>query len=444
MKKIIGLTLVVVMLLLMMVGCSQDKVSEQPPSNDTPSSEDPPQDSSEQVEKQKLEVWLSTDGGTEGTVYTEAFADKYPDIDFHLSYYNSEDYKTQLRLAVDSGTQPDIFYANAGSLFDDYYDAGVCTDLTDIIKENGFDQRCSEGYFENYTKDGRIFGFPIAGVTVWQTLYINKDLFNQYDLQPPTNISQLIEVSKVFNENGVAPVAIGNKDGWPAILLLGDFFVQLSDFDTVNDINNGKEKWTENEAIVNAFTTVIELGREKVFMPGFATQDHVAGIQTYAAGKAAMMYIGSWWTGTTGGTDLGFEIDVIELPSQHGVDEVKAVQMSSDVGMIISSDTENLDAAVKFLDYYTSEEASITRSNIGNNFSVYPGANDKLDLEPLFLKDPIVKQFEKPVTGLFFDWAFPVPVIEVIKTRITQAIDEQITIDQALSDIQAEQDKHIN
>ena len=396
-------------------------------------------------QKQKLTVWLSSDGGdTEATRYIDAFGDLNSDIDFEVTWYNSEDIKNQIRLAVDSGAAPDVFYANAGSLFDEFYEAGVCTDLTDIIKERGLDQRAGEGYFGNYTKDSRIYGFPIAGVTVWQNIYVNMDIFNEFGLTPPKTIPELIEVSKAFSEKGVAPVALGDKDGWPAILLLGDFFVQLSDFSLANEINAGREKWTENETMIKAFSTVIELGKQGVYMPGFTSQDHVAAIQTFAAGRAAMLYNGSWWSGVVGGVDHGFTIDVIPLPLIDGVDEIKCVQMSSDHGMIINKNTQSLDAAIRFLDYYTTEEACILRSNVGNNFSVYPGANEKLSLDPLFLKPAITDQFKKPTTGVFFDWAFPTPVIEVIKTRIPMAIDGQITIEQALADIQAEQDKYLS
>ena len=186
-----------------------------------------------------------------------------------------------------------------------------------------------------------------------------------------------------------------------------------------------------------------ELGKQGVYMPGFTSQDHVAAIQTFAAGKAAMLYNGSWWAGVVGGVDQGFNVDVIPLPLMDGVDEIKCVQMSSDHGMIINSKTKSMDAAIRFLDYYTQEEGCIIRSNVGNYFSVYPGANEKLSLDPLFLKPAITDQFKKPTTGVFFDWAFPTPVIEVIKTRIPMAIDGQITIEQALADIQAEQDKYL-
>jgi raffinose/stachyose/melibiose transport system substrate-binding protein len=390
---------------------------------------------------QKLTVWLSQDGSPkEHAAYIEDFGKANPDVKFEVTWFNSEDYKTQMRLALGAGTPPDIFYGNAGSLFDEYYAAGACSDLTSVIKSKGFDKRANAGYFGNYTKNGKIYGFPIAGITVWQNLYVNLDLFEKFGVKLPKTVPELVAASKVFSKNGIAPVAIGNKDGWPAILLLGDFFVQLSDFSLAKDINTGKTTWN-NEKMKKSFTTVVELGRQGVYMPGFASQDHVAGIQTFAAGKAAMLYNGSWWTGVTGTTDLGFKLDVIALPLIAGVKEVKCVQMSSDHGMIISSKTKNMDAAVRFLDYYTNEKASILRSNEGNVFSVYPGANEKLSLDPLFLKAPIIDQFKKPVTGIFFDWAFPVPVIEVVKTRIQMAIDNKITIEKALADIQAEQDK---
>ena len=65
--------------------------------------------------------------------------------------------------------------------------------------------------------------------------------------------------------------------------------------------------------------TLADLGSSNVFMSGFASSDQNEAIQSWAAGQVAMLYNGSWWTGTAGGTDLGFEIVPIKLPMMQDV-----------------------------------------------------------------------------------------------------------------------------
>jgi ABC-type glycerol-3-phosphate transport system substrate-binding protein len=179
-------------------------------------------------------------------------------------------------------------------------------------------------------------------------------------------------------------------------------------------------------------------------MNGFISQDHTAGIQTFAAGQAAMLYNGSWWTGVAGGTDFGFKLDVIALPLLDGLTECKAVQMSSDMAYAVSPASINKASVIKFLDYASSEESSIISAQGISAFAIFPGANEKVKLDPLFRTQPILSQFNRPSLAPFFDWVFPTPVTEILKVAIQQVIQGNITVDQALTQLQAEMDKNLN
>lgn len=375
----------------------------------------------------------------------EGFREAYSDIDVEFTYYPSEDLKTQARLAVDSGTAPDLYQVNSGSMFEDFYNAGALMDLTEIVEEYGLMDRISPDYIKPYTVDGKYYGFPTAPLTTWQNLYVNRDLLREAGVtEDPKNISELITVCDQLNEAGIAPIAIGDKDGWPALLLVGDFFAQQVTDTTITDaIKSGEEKFTTNPEFRKAFETVAQLGQAGAFMPGFTSQDHTAGIQAFAAGKTAMLYNGSWWAGIAGGTDLGFDLDVISLPLIDGLEECKSVQVCSDMGFVINADSSNVENATKFLEYFTREEVSIVQAENSSAFSVYPGANEKVKADPVFQKEAVVGQFDKPALSPLFDWMFPTSVTEVFKVVTQQAAEGKITVDDALEQLQAEMDKVI-
>lgn len=409
-----------------------------------PAKEESKESGESKEEKKTLTVWTCA-ASTEEKQVVEDFKKAYPEVDVQFTHYNSQDLITQVSLAVDSGTAPDIFQVNAGSRFQDFYEAGALMDITQIVEDYNLLERTNPDYAKPYMVDGKYFAFPTQPLTTWQTLYINRDLFEQAGItEDPKNISELIEVCDKLNAAGIAPIAMGDKDGWPAILMVGDFFAQqVTDTSICDAIKAGTDKFTTNPEIRKAFETVAELGKAGAFMPGFASQDHTTGIQTFAAGKTAMLYNGSWWVGITGGTDLGFNLDVISLPLMDGLDECKSVQLASDMGFVINSKSDNVEEAAKFLEYYTREEVSIKQAENSAAFAVFPGANEKVELDPAFKKEAILGQFDKPALSPLFDWMFPTSVTEVFKVVLQQAAEGKITVDDALSQLQVEMDKVI-
>jgi ABC-type glycerol-3-phosphate transport system substrate-binding protein len=390
-------------------------------------------------------VWTAFDDA-EASIHNEIFKKLYPDVNINIAPYPAEDLKTQTRLAVDSGTTPDIFMLNAGTLFQDYYRAGGLADITDIVNNDNLLTRINPDYIKPYTVNGRYYAFPAAPLTTWQSFYVNRDLFAKAGItKDPANMTELLGAAAKLKTAGIAPIALGDKDGWPAIILMGDFFAQqVENMAIINAINSGREKFTTNPELRRAFEGVVTLGKAGAYMTGFISQDHTAAIQTFAAGQAAMLYNGSWWTGVAGTTDPGFALDVISLPLLDGLTEGKAVQMSSDMAFAVNPASVNKDGVKKFIDYITTEEASIVRAEAASGFSIYPGANTKVKFDPLFQKEPILKQFDKPSLAPFFDWVFPTPVTELLKIVIQQAIMGTITVDEALIQLQAEMDKNVN
>ena len=50
------------------------------------------------------------------------------------------------------------------------------------------------------------------------TVYYNKAMFEEADLEAPETYEELKNVVKVFKEDGIQPIALGNKDAWTGSL----------------------------------------------------------------------------------------------------------------------------------------------------------------------------------------------------------------------------------
>ena len=447
MKKILVMILACSMLLAL-VACGGDTTAPSgdtasapvADNNDAPAADDTPAAEPAPGSDEELTIWWLSDADAE----LGPFMQIWPSA--QIVYYPGEDLKTQSRMAVNSGTAPDIFITNAGSIFQDFQREGALMDLTDIIAAHGFMDRINPDYIKPYTVDGKYYAFPTAPLTTWMNLYVNKDALAEAGVTTiPGNLQELISVSEQLTAAGIAPVAFGDRDGWPAILLLGDFFAQqVSSYALINDLNFGRITFPECTEFVNAMKSLIELGQNNVFMPGWTAVDHAAAIQTFAAGQTGYLYNGSWWSAVVDDVAaLDFDLDVIWLPLGVGATEIRSIQASSDMAFVANASSTNLDGIIAFLDFVSSEERSILGAERNNAFSVYPGANEKVERHPVFNQPEVLDQFNKPALGPFFDWVFPTPVTELLKVKIVECIDGTTTLDQALADLQAELDNHV-
>ena len=389
--------------------------------------------------KQTLTVWIiSWPQPVQDSI--DAWAKANPDIDLKVTYFGSEDLKTQTRLAVDAGKAPDILMTNAGTTFWEYVDKNAALDLSAAAREHKWDNGVSPSYFDVFRRQGKLYAIPVSGPTTWQTLFLNAKLFKDNGVAYPKTVDELVNAAKALKKKNVQTIAFGDKDGWPAILLLGDFFLQEGAYDMVAKINAGQLKYAESPTKA-ALEAIVKLAKNDVFMSGYLSSDHNLAIQSWAAGKTAALYNGSWWFQVTQTTNLGFPIDVIPLPLMKAGDKLKGVQLSADMCLFVTPTTKSKDAAFRFFDFQVSKAYQKVYNEASGSFPIYPGVLQDMNVDPVFKLDPIASQLKLPATGIYWDHAFPIPVIEVMKTAIQGAMQGQISVDEALRQIQAKADE---
>ena len=66
---------------------------------------------------------------------------------------------------------------------------------------------------EQGTYNGKVYGLPVLNVAI-SGIYYNKDMFEQYNLEVPTTISDLEKVCDTLVENGITPFALANTSKW--------------------------------------------------------------------------------------------------------------------------------------------------------------------------------------------------------------------------------------
>ena len=155
----------------------------------------------------------------------EAFEKKYPDVKVEFMAIPNENWSVTSASRLTAGNVditlagpkelpsyvPDTAKANDARAAE----AGVYLDLTD----EAFMKRFTKSVLDVTEFNGKQYTVP-TGVSYYTGAYYNKTMFEQYGLAVPTTWDEFVTVCETLKSNGVAPLGIGGKDGWPAGLLM--------------------------------------------------------------------------------------------------------------------------------------------------------------------------------------------------------------------------------
>jgi raffinose/stachyose/melibiose transport system substrate-binding protein len=369
--------------------------------------------------------------------YEEAFAKKYPQYNVEIVRYPSEDLKTQTRLAFQSGVGPDVTQTNAGETLMEYIDNGFALDITDEYFKRGWDKQTYSEFEKANSKNGRVYGISFTGMHLWQTVYYNKTKLDAMGIKIPNRITieDFLKIAAQVKSKGMQPIAFGDKDGWPAILMIGDYLLQSSDPGIVDKLNSGAAHWDTLPEARAAVDAMVRMAKGGAFVSGWESQDHNAAIESFIGQVSAMLYNGTWWAGGRLPT-LGFEMGTFTLPLINANSSPKGSQFWSDMVVFINAKTKNLQAAYDFVDYIVSEEYARVQMKDDGTYTGNPTVNKNAQLAPIFMTEPLTMQANLPKTG-YMDHAFPIPTIEVMKVELQKAMTGAETVDQCLKNIEA-------
>jgi multiple sugar transport system substrate-binding protein len=143
----------------------------------------------------------------------KGFEAVHPDIRVTLNTYDHESYKKALPGWLASAA-PDVVFWNAGQRMLQFVDPGLFTDVSTIFTPE-IRAALNPNAIDLVTVGGRQFGVPVALYPV--SLYLRRDLLEKAGVELPiTDWNHLVAACIALRRIGVAPVAIGTRDLWPA------------------------------------------------------------------------------------------------------------------------------------------------------------------------------------------------------------------------------------
>lgn len=295
-----------------------------------------------------------------------AFEEVNPDIKIEQEVIAADSYSQTLQTKIASDDAPMIFIANTGrSSLLKYVGAGHVADLTGL---EGL-----ENLNEKILPDGQVDGKQY-GITIDQNAYgvfYNKDMFDEYGIEVPTTISELEEVCKKLQENGITPLATGYGEQWVVGLTLKIYEDILCGPDWFTKHENLEESFSGDEKfkqVMENFIRYQEYWEEDSF--GTNSND---GYDSLANGEVAMMINGTWTIDSVEQRNPDCNIRFFAMPtSEDPSGAIIDLAPGSPLCVYNSEDEAKLEAAKKFVSFLITEESCNAYATMAKKLSVCP------------------------------------------------------------------------
>lgn len=426
MKRSLAILLVLSMLTFMVAGCSptnNEEVVNTPDVTNTDTEEK--EVVTEPVVVKYMTFSAAPDHIADLDKMIAAFEKQNPDVKVEYETYAWDDYFTKLQTLVASGTAPDTFELNYEN-FVTYASKDALYNMDSMIADdkdfdvNVFNKTALDAFKYNGSQYGLVESFSNV------VMFYNKDLFDAAGVEYPQD-------SWTWTNELEAAQQLTNADTG----VWGTYSpVQFWEFYKTIEQNGGKIfNEDKSEVVINSAENIetlqwmIDKINKYEVTPNDAQMSGQSDGDLFKAGKIAMLRTGIWMFDSFKDTDFTWDIALEPGNTQ------KAHHFFSN-GVAISKDTENAEAAYKWVKFFTSNQES-AKIRVDSSWEL-PALTDEALLKTYLEKNP---PESRDVVFKALDSLVVPPVIEnwneltdIVGKELDQAKLGVKTVEEALND----------
>ena len=280
------------------------------------------------------------------------FEAKNPNITVKASYASTDGQKQNLKVAASSSTLPSMWFNWGGCLGGYYSDNDLTYDLTQYSKDNNWDKKFQSAALKLCTRDDKITGYPTSLNEVG--VFYRKDIFKKYNVNVPKTFDEFEQACATLKKNGVTPMSAAGKNGWHVMRWVEQLIEHYGGAQTHDSLDLFKTSWAGNTAVVQAFTKYKEFVDKGYFPKGFVTANPDDTKLNVYAGKCAMDIQGEWYDSNIVGDKQNMDLYGYFPFPNGGTNRMSSFAEMTQFNKNLSKD--QLDACVKFMDFYNSQE----------------------------------------------------------------------------------------
>lgn len=245
--------------------------------------------------QEALSWWYEQASPEQQTLITknivEPFEAANSDYDLKVDYRGSELDK-QLRVAMLSGTGPDLVYTAGPSYVAPMAQSGQLLALDDYATQLGWNDRILPVFLEMGRYDGKLYALPKTYETLG--LFYNKTLFAKKGWDVPKTTEEVEALADKMLAEGIIPFSAGNANWRPA----NEHYVSIAlnsiaGPDVIYKALAGQIPWTD-PAIRAAVERLNSWWEKGYFGADYFSLTDEQAVAMMASGKAGMMPTGTW------------------------------------------------------------------------------------------------------------------------------------------------------
>ncbi|WP_375450731.1 ABC transporter substrate-binding protein [uncultured Devosia sp.] len=225
------------------------------------------------------------------TILVDPFNEANPQYKLAIDFRGAELDK-QLRIAMLSGSGPDVVYTPGPSYVASMAQAGQLLPLDDYAAKLGWADRILPVFLELGKYDGKLYALPKTYETLG--LFYDKNLFAENNWTAPKTLAELETLADAMLAKGIVPFAAGNADWRPT----NEHYVSIilnsvAGPDNVYKALKGEIPWT-SEPFVKAIDTLDSWWQKGYFGPNYFSLTGEQAFAQVASHQAGMAPTGTW------------------------------------------------------------------------------------------------------------------------------------------------------
>ncbi|MFF2368844.1 ABC transporter substrate-binding protein [Streptomyces sp. NPDC058122] len=280
---------------------------------------------------------------------------------------------------IEGGKAPDVVMVPQVGVLQQFAKQGW---LAPLSKTAGaaVDANYSSVWKDYGSVDGTLYGLYFKAAHK-STVWYSPDALDQAGVEPPTTYDALLKAGHTVADSGLAAFSVAGQDGWTLTDWFENIYLSQAGPEKYDALATHRIKWTD-PTVVEALTTLGKLFKDKQLMAGgqkgALNTDFPGSVEKVFGPKpeAGMVYEGDFVAGVAKdqfGRKIGEDANFFPFPA---VDGGKAPVVSGGDAAVVLKDGRNQKAAMRFLEYLTTPEASAVWARAGGFLS----PNKKLDL----------------------------------------------------------------
>ncbi|USK40863.1 extracellular solute-binding protein [Cytobacillus firmus] len=337
-----------------------------------------------------MHLWPAGSSKQQNQIVTdiiEQYEAEHEDVKIEVEVLENEQYKNKIKVLSSSNELPDVGFTWAAGYMTPFVKGNLFAELDDVLND-GLKDSFVSGTTEAYALDGKTYGLPLELNIA--PIYYNKEIFKKYNLDVPQTYSEFENAVKTLADNGVAPIALGNKDRWTGSL----WYMYLADrFGGAEVLNKAIDRSGsfEDPALVSAAEEIQNLVKENAFNKGYNGLSNDEGKAEFLNGNAAMYLMGTWelpnfTTNEEIPQDFRDSVGFFKFPTVEGGGKgnIDSWVGGPGVGLFVAENSKVKDESKEFVKFFVEKwgEQSVEKAGVIPATKV---DTDKVDLPDLYI-----------------------------------------------------------